>query len=252
MLRMRPPPQKLFPITSKLFELNLWYLAQWIYGSGEMYGMTFPWPWSKVTAVASISKNLLVCTIKWEPLIGSLQNVAALLPSHGYYLIRFWRNSVENWYFGKFSLKISDVFLQGQTLFWPYLRIGWSDWCETKKKCIGWILGTIYGLDLWPHSWPWPWMFQGQISKYLYLWNCWSDWSEMKRKSVNMILGRLYELALWPHPWPWPWSFKVRVWNSFISGMGRPIDNERKGYESSIHDHNIDLCDHDEVGGCTG
>ena len=27
---------------------------------------------------------------------------------------------------------------------------------------------------------------------------------------------------------------KVRVWNSFISGMGRPIDNEQKGCESSM------------------
>ena len=43
----RPPPQKLFPLTSKPFELNLWYLAQRIYGSGEMYWMTFPWPWLK-------------------------------------------------------------------------------------------------------------------------------------------------------------------------------------------------------------
>ena len=41
---------------------------------------------------------------------------------------------------------------QGQTLFWPYLRNGWSDWCETKWKCIGWILGIIYDLDLWPHD----------------------------------------------------------------------------------------------------
>ena len=102
---------------------------------------------------------------------------------------------------------------QGQTLFWPYLRNGWSDWCEMKRKCIGWILGTICDLDLWPHSWPWPWM---------------SDWCEMKRKWVNMILGWLYDLALWPHPLSWPWSFKVRVWYSFISGMGRPIDNEWK------------------------
>ena len=30
-----------------------------------MYWMTFPWPWPKVTAVASISKNLLVCATKW-------------------------------------------------------------------------------------------------------------------------------------------------------------------------------------------
>ena len=101
--------------------------AQRIYGSGEMYSMTFSWPWPKVTVVASIIKNLLVCAIKWEPLIGSLQNMAALL--HGYYLIRFWRSSVGNFYFGKFSLKNSDVFFQGQTLFWPYLRNGWSDWC---------------------------------------------------------------------------------------------------------------------------
>ena len=79
-LRPRPPPQKLFPLTSKEFELNLWYMAQRIYGSGEMYWMTFPWPWPKVTTVGSISKNLLVCAIKWEPLIGSLQNAAALLP----------------------------------------------------------------------------------------------------------------------------------------------------------------------------
>ena len=64
-----------------------------------------------------------------------------------------------------------------------------------------------------------------------------------------MILGRLYDLALWPHPWPWPWSwnFKVKVWNSFISGMGRPIDMEQKGCESSIYDHDIDECDHGGV-----
>ena len=126
--------------------------------------------------------------------------------------------------FRQIALKILDVFFQGQTPFWPYLRNDWSDWCETKRKCIGLILGIICDLDLWPHSWPWPWMFQGQISKYLYLRNCWSDWCEMKRKWVDMILGRLYDIAPWPHPWPWPWSFKVTVWNCYISGMGWPID----------------------------
>ena len=40
----------------------------------------------------------------------------------------------------------------------------------------------------------------------------------------------MYDLSIWPHSWPWPWSwnFKVRVWNSFISGLVRPIDMERK------------------------
>ena len=54
---------------------------------------------------------------------------------------------------------------QSQTLFCSYLRNGWSNWCEMKRKCIDWILGTICDLDPWPHSWPSPWMFQGQISK---------------------------------------------------------------------------------------
>ena len=35
-------------------------------------------------------------------------------------------------------------------------------------------------------------------------------------------------------------SFKVRVWNSFISGMGRLIDKEWKGCELSIQDYDID------------
>ena len=63
------PPLKLFPLTSKPFELNLSHLGQRLYKSGEMYGMTFPWPWRKVTAVAFSSKNLLARTLKWEPLI---------------------------------------------------------------------------------------------------------------------------------------------------------------------------------------
>ena len=76
----RPPLQRLLHLTSKPFELNFRYFGQRIYRSAEMYWMTFPWPWPKLTAVASISKNLLFCTIKQEPLIWSLQNVVALLP----------------------------------------------------------------------------------------------------------------------------------------------------------------------------
>ena len=32
--------------------------------------------------------------------------------------------------------------------------------------------------------------------------------------------------------WPWPWIFKVKFWKCCISGMGGPIDMERKGCES--------------------
>ena len=47
-VRFHRVPQKLFPLTSKPFELNLSYLVQIIYGSGEMYWMTL----TQVTVVA--------------------------------------------------------------------------------------------------------------------------------------------------------------------------------------------------------
>ena len=82
------------------------------------------------------------------------------------------------------------------------------------------------------------WNFDIALFPELLVWLMWNE------KEVSWYDTGPYDLALWPHPWPWPWSFKVRVWNNFISGMGRPIDNELKGCESSIHDHDIDLCDH--------
>ena len=44
--------QKLLPLMSKPFELILRYLGQRIHRSGNMYWMTFPWPWLKVMAGA--------------------------------------------------------------------------------------------------------------------------------------------------------------------------------------------------------
>ena len=67
--------------------------------------------------------------------------------------------------FSKFSSKVSDMFFQGQTLYWTYLRNGWSDWCKMKRRCIGWILGELCDLDLSSHPWPWRLIFQGQISR---------------------------------------------------------------------------------------
>ena len=52
---------RLLPLTWKPF---MPYLGQRIYRSEKMYWMTFLWPWPKVTAVASINKNLLLCMKK--------------------------------------------------------------------------------------------------------------------------------------------------------------------------------------------
>ena len=68
-----PHPEKL--LISKWFELNLRYLGQRKYIPGEMYWMTFLWPWPKAMAVVLMNKHLLVCTIKWEPLIQSLRDL---------------------------------------------------------------------------------------------------------------------------------------------------------------------------------
>ena len=52
-------PQQLLPLMSKPFELNLRYLGQRIYRSGEMYWMTL----TQGHGCGMISKNLLVCRI---------------------------------------------------------------------------------------------------------------------------------------------------------------------------------------------
>ena len=190
---------------------NLRYLAQRIYGSGEMYSMTFSWSWPKATAVASNSKKLLVCAIMWDTFIGSLQNIAAWLPQSYVLPVKILKKFCQKLLFWLIFFKKFRCVFSMSNIIWPYLRNGLSD-CETKRKCIGLILGTIC-------TWPLTSLVR----------NCWSHCCEMKMNWVNMILGRLYEHALWPHPWPWPWSwnFKVKVWNR-LSGMGWPIDMERK------------------------
>ena len=86
------------------------------------------------------------------------------------------------------------------------------------------------------HPIPWPWIFQGQNLKQLWV------WCAMKRKQINWILGWHCGLGLWPYPWSWPWIFEVKVWNILISGMGVPITMAWKGRESTIHDHDCDIC----------
>ena len=53
--------------------------------------------------------------------------------------------------------------MTGAIAFWFYVRNGRSDWRETKRKCMGWILGqcqrlTWDGWDMWiDNSWLWLW-----------------------------------------------------------------------------------------------
>ena len=72
---------------------------------------------------------------------------------------------------------------QGQTVYWTYLRNGWSNWCETKRRCISWILDD---LDLWPHPWPWPRSLKVKVWNSL-IWG--KGWLiDMERKGCELFI----------------------------------------------------------------
>ena len=62
------------------------------------------WRWlAQICLSARLSKNHSLDHYKtWQP----------CCPNHSYYLIRLWRNSVENCYFGKFSIKFPMCFFK--------------------------------------------------------------------------------------------------------------------------------------------
>ena len=73
---------------------------------------------------------------------------------------------------------------------------------------------------------------QGQILKKSYLRNGMADWHGTKGMWVDRMLGPCCDFQRSRQPRPWPWMFRVKFWKSRISGMGWPIDMERKGCES--------------------
>ena len=99
-----------------------------------------------------------------------------------------------SFFFAKFSFKISDVSFQCQTLYWSYLRNGWSDWCETRRKCIVWILGELCDLDLWPHPWPWPYSFKVKVWNSL-IWGM-RGLIDRERKECESIT-QYHECEIW-------------------------------------------------------
>ena len=59
---------------------------------------------------------------------------------------------------------------------------------KQKGGAAGWILGELCDLDLWPHPWAWPLIFQSPISQYLYLRNCYLIYVKQKEsKSIRYL-----------------------------------------------------------------
>ena len=141
-------PQWLLPLTSKAFELNLRYLRQSIYRSGEMYCMTFPWPWPTVKALALISKNLLVCIIK-------RRTTHLITAKHGCFIALIM---VINWLdFGEVMLKtviLANFPLKLRMCFFKvkhYLAIS-----QERLVRLMWNEKEVHQLDTGYNMWPWP------------------------------------------------------------------------------------------------
>ena len=103
-------------------------------------------------------------------------------------------------------LKISDVFFRSQTFYWIYLRNGWSDWCETKRMHIGWILGELCDLDLWPphdflHDlWFFKVKFQNSCISGIVIWLMW-----YKKRANQLDTG----LTVWSYPLTTPMTLTL-------------------------------------------
>ena len=151
-----------------------------------MCWMTFSWPWQT----------------KFACLQDKVRTTQPITTKHGSYIplvmlttwLDFGGILVKTLFFAKLSLKISDVSFQGQTLYWTYLRNGWSDWYETKRRCIGWILGELCDLDIWPHSWPWPCSFKVKVWNSL-IWGM-RRLIDMDRKGCESIIHD-HDCDLW-------------------------------------------------------
>ena len=210
---------KTFPSHVKTVWANLWYLAQRIYGSGEMYWMTFPWPWHKVTAAA---------LLPWSWLLSE-----KILEKFCWKLL-FWQSFFKN--FG-------CVFSRSNTIL--AISQEWLVWLMWNEKEVHW-LDTGYNI------WPWPltslMTLTLDVSRSNFEISGIVGLIDVKWKGSELIW---YWADCMTLPFDHNHDLDLGVSRS-ESGMGRPIDNEWKGCESSIHDHDIDLCDQGGVGGCTG
>ena len=119
-----------------------------VWANPYIFGTKNIWVWGNVlddpsmtldqghTAVTSIIKNLLFCTINWESLIGSLPNMAALLPWS--WKLLFWQI---------FFKKFGCVFSRSNII----LAIS-QEWLVR----LMWNEKDVHWLDTGYNMWPWP------------------------------------------------------------------------------------------------
>ena len=125
---------------------------------------------------------------------------------------------------------------------------------KQKRKCSGWTLGLICDLDLWPHSWPWPFLnscISGIVGLIDVKWKgskligYWADYMTLpSHHTHDLDLGvsgsesylrnvkadwhgtkMMWVIHSWPWYWPvWLWwgERKYRIVTGVTSDIGVP------------------------------
>ena len=154
----------------KLISSNHTWLT---YGCGKKKWHPSRWPWVKVTKLPKRDAIDLVPTIKWEPLVQSLQNLV-YPPHHGTKgtgvdrvpwceTLRKWVNWMLRWlgYLWPWIFEVKLYLGNGRPDCHGTKRTGVDrmPWCETLRKWVNWTLRWL------EYLWPWPLTlnFQGQI-----------------------------------------------------------------------------------------
>ena len=118
---------------------------------------------------------------------------------HGYFKVKF-RNSCISGIVGLIDVKWKgsesiEYWADYMTLPFDHIHDQWPRHIPTDSQ-----------RDLWPHSWPWPWMFQGKISKWLsqelLVWLIWNE-NEVSEYDTGPIV--------WPCPLTTPMTLTLEL-----------------------------------------
>ena len=101
------------------------------------------------------------------------------------------------------KVRTAHPFFHSQTFYWPYLD--WSNWCETKRKWVNWMIRCL------GYLWPWPLTltFDLEFSRSNCIsglgrgdWAIVMEWNQSTRRCADWVT---FDLDLWP------WIFQGRI-----------------------------------------
>ena len=115
----------------------------------QIFGHPSRWPWVKVTKLPKQDRFYIVPTI-----VRTAYSIATKLDSYiPLVMLSTWLNFLSilsETFLTIFYVKCQMRFFFNQTFYLPCLRNDWSNWCETKRHWVNWMLRWL------GYIWPWP------------------------------------------------------------------------------------------------